>query len=253
MIDFSGVQKGLKSAELLIVKNSPVILTSLGCAGVLGTALLTGRATIQACTIVEEERYNRQCDISRKDVIRVTWKVFIPPAIMGATSIACIIGANSVNSSRNAALAALYSLSERALSEYKEKVKEEIGKNKELKIRDSIAQDRVTANPVGDRTVIITGNGDVLCYDALCDRYFQSSPEKIRQTVLDLNEDLRTEMWLDLNDLYYALGLKMTGLGKKVGFDMDKGYINMNYSSTLTDNKSPCLSFEPDVYPKGMY
>ena len=110
----------------------------------------------------------------------------------------------------NAALAALYSLSETAFREYKEKVVEEIGRNKELKVRDSIAQDRVTTNPVGDRTIIFTGNGEVLCYDALCDRYFKSSAEKIRQQVLELNEDLRNDMWLDLNDLYYAIGLPST-------------------------------------------
>ena len=106
------------------------------------------------------------------DIVKLTWKVFIPPILMGATSIACIIGANSINTSRNAALAALYSLSETAFREYKNKVIEEIGRNKELKIRDDITKDQINNNPMRDRTVIITGNGDVLCYDKLSDRYF---------------------------------------------------------------------------------
>ena len=257
-MDFSGAQKGLKNLGGMISRNSPAILTGLGCAGVLGTAILTGKASIKAYQILEDETYQRvkrKTDevITGQEAFLLIWKVFIPPVLMGATSIACIIGANSINSSRNAALAALYSLSETAFREYKDKVVEEIGRNKELKVRDSIAQDRVTSNPVGDRTIIITGNGDVLCYDALSDRYFRSSAEKIRQQVLELNEDLRNDMWLDLNDFYYAIGLPNTKLGDMMGFDMDKGYIQVEYSSQLVpDNQQPCLVIDTTVYPKHM-
>jgi len=245
-MDFSGVQKGLKNLGGVVSRNSPAILTGLGCAGVLGTAILTGRATLKASEILKME----DDQLPTVDVVKLTWKVFVPPVLMGATSIACIIGANSINSSRNAALAALYSLSETAFREYKDKVVEEIGRNKELKIRDNIAQDRVINNPVGDRTIIITGNGDTLCYDILSDRYFKSSAEKIRQQVLELNEDLRTEMWMDLNDLYYAIGLPSNKLGQQVGFDMDKGYIKIDYSSQLTPEGQPCLTIDTTVYPR---
>ena len=249
-MNLSRVQQGVKNLGGVISRNSPAILTGLGCAGVLTTAILTGRATLRASEILKMEAPNEQ--LPPADIIKLTWKVFIPPVLVGASSIACIIGANTINTHRNAALAALYSLSETAFREYKEKVVEEIGRNKELKVRDSIAQDRVTTNPVGDRTIIFTGNGEVLCYDALCDRYFKSSAEKIRQQVLELNEDLRNEMWLDLNDLYYAIGLPSTKLGSQVGFDIDKGYIQVDYTGTLTPEGQPCLSIDMTVYPKYM-
>ena len=249
-MNLSRVSQGIKNLGGVISRNSPAILTGLGCAGVLTTAILTGRATLQASEILKMEAPNEQ--LPPADIIKLTWKVFIPPVLVGASSIACIVGANTINTHRNAALAALYSLSETAFREYKEKVVEEIGRNKELKVRDSIAQDRVTTNPVGDRTIIFTGNGEVLCYDALCDRYFKSSAEKIRQQVLELNEDLRNDMWLDLNDLYYAIGLPSTKLGNQVGFDMDKGYIQVDYTGTLTPEGQPCLSIDMTVYPKYM-
>lgn len=249
-MNLSRVQQGVKNLGGVISRNSPAILTGLGCAGVLTTAILTGRATLRASEILKMEAPDEQ--LPATEIVKLTWKVFIPPVLVGASSIACIIGANTINTHRNAALAALYSLSETAFREYKEKVVEEIGRNKELKVRDSIAQDRVTTNPVGDRTIIFTGNGEVLCYDALCDRYFKSSAEKIRQQVLKLNEDLRNEMWLDLNDLYYAIGLPSTKLGNQVGFDMDKGYIQVDYTGTLTPEGQPCLSIDMTVYPKHM-
>lgn len=247
---FNNIRQGLKTFGGIIVKNSPSILTGFGCAGVFGTALLTGRATLKADELIKMEEEYLHDKLSTPEVIKLTWKCFIPPIAMGAVSISCIIGANSINSSRNAALAALYSLSETALHEYKEQVAQEIGRNKELRIRDNVAQNRVTNNPVGDRTVIITGNGNVLCYDVLCDRYFRSSQEKIRQKVLELNEDLRNEMWLDLNDFYYAIGLPYSKLGRKVGFDMNKGYIKVDFSATLTEEGEPCLSVDATVYPK---
>ena len=249
-MNLSRVQQGVKNLGGVISRNSPAILTGLGCAGVLTTAILTGRATLRASEILKMEAPDEQ--LPAAEIVKLTWKVFIPPVLVGASSIACIIGANTINTHRNAALAALYSLSETAFREYKEKVVEEIGRNKELKVRDSIAQDRITTNPVGDRTIIFTGNGEVLCYDALCDRYFKSSAEKIRQQVLELNEDLRNDMWLDLNDLYYAIGLPSTKLGNQVGFDIDKGYIQVDYTGTLTPEGQPCLSIDMTVYPKHM-
>lgn len=249
-MNLSRVQQGVKNLGGVISRNSPAILTGLGCAGVLTTAILTGRATLRASEILKMEAPDEQ--LPAAEIVKLTWKVFIPPVLVGASSIACIIGANTINTHRNAALAALYSLSETAFREYEEKVVEEIGRNKELKVRDSIAQDRVTTNPVGDRTIIFTGNGEVLCYDALCDRYFKSSAEKIRQQVLELNEDLRNDMWLDLNDLYYAIGLPSTKLGNQVGFDIDKGYIQVDYTGTLTPEGQPCLSIDMTVYPKHM-
>lgn len=256
-MDFSLAKQGLKNLGGVVSRNSPHILTGLGCAGVLTTAIFTGRASIKAYKIVENEKahwINEQ--ISKTEVIKLTWPVFIAPFLMGATSIACIIGANSINASRNAALAALYSLSETAFREYKDKVVEEIGKNKETKIRNDVMQDRITNSPVGDRTVFVTGYGEVLCYDKLSDRYFKSSPEKIRQQVLAFSYDLMSDDWLDLNDLYYMMGLNSCELGNKSGFDVrhtTKGLIEVDYSSHLTPDGIPCFAFDATVYPNPKY
>jgi hypothetical protein len=253
VISVNDIQRTLKNLGGVILKNSPTILTGLGCAGVLTTAFFTGHATLKAYTLIKMEEDELDKELSPHEIVGLTWTCFVPPVIMGATSIACILGANSINTSRNAALAALYSLSETTFREYKEKVVEQIGRNKELKVRDDIARDRIEKNPVGDRTIIITGNGDVLCYDTLSDRYFRSSCEKIRQQVLDLGYRLRSEMWLDLNEFYDAIGLGSTKLGSQMGFDLDKtrnGNIEVEYSSHLTPNSEPCLSIEATVYPK---
>lgn len=243
------IQQITKGVGTLLTENSPHILTGLGCAGVVSTAILTGQAVPKAIDILEEAPKYREPPTTW-EMAKLTWKCFIPAGIMGVSSIACIIGANTVNMKRNAALAALYSISETALRDYKTQVVKQLGKTKEVKIRDGIAQDTIIENPVDNRTIIITGGGDVLCYDVLCDRYFYSSYETIRQKVNDLNYELLNDMWLDLNDLYYALGLPNTKLGDMMGFDIEKGKIEIVFSTQIATNGRPCIVIDTQVYPK---
>lgn len=246
------ITKITKNLGGLITKNSPHILTGLGCAGLLSTAILTAKATPKALLILEDEAAYREKkrmeNLTKLDTIKLTWKCYIPAGAMGAITIGCIIGANTVNTRRNAALASLYALSESAFREYKTKVVEEIGKTKSMKIHDEIVKDHIAANP-SNGNMIITGTGDVLCYDMLSGRYFTSSYETIRQKINDLNYDLRSEMQLSLNDLYFALNLPQIALGELVGFDLDKGQIEMIYSTQLDATGKPCLVIDVDVFP----
>ena len=119
----------------VISKNSPHILTGIGCAGLLSTAILSAKAAPKALRILElEEEYREKkhfIPMTRLDKVKLTWKCYIPAGVMGAVSIGCIIGANTVSTRRNAALASMYALTESAFREYKTKVVEEIGKTKE--------------------------------------------------------------------------------------------------------------------------
>lgn len=238
-----------KNLGVVFSKNSPHILTGIGCTGLLTTAILASTASFQASRILDGEGYYFG-QLTTKEAAALVWTKYIPAAAIGVVSIACIIGANKVNASRNAALAAAYTLTDTAFREYKGKVIEQIGANREIKVRDDIAKDRVAKSPEGDRTVLITGNGNVLCYDMLSDRYFRSSAEKIRQQVLDLNYELMNDMWLDLNDLYYAIGLPSTKLGQQMGFSLEKGQIEIEFSSTLSPEGEPCLAIDVPVYPR---
>jgi len=51
----------------------------------------------------------------------------------GAATIMCVVGSNSINARRVAALASLYSITETALDEYKAKVVETIGETKSVR------------------------------------------------------------------------------------------------------------------------
>lgn len=69
-------------------------------------------------------------DLKPLEVVKAAWKPYIPAAITGSLSVACLVGASRVNFKRNAALATAYTLSEKVLKDYKDSVVETIGEKK---------------------------------------------------------------------------------------------------------------------------
>lgn len=240
----SNITSFIKSAQFALSKHSPEILTGLGIAGMVTTTVLAVKATPKALREIKEYEDAILCDhekIKPIDAVKLTWKCYIPAAVTGTVSIACLIGASSVNVRRNTALATAYKLSETALTEYKTKVVETIGEKKEQAVRDAIAKDKVEKNPVNQQNVIITGKGDTLCLDELCGRYFTSDIDKLKRIENELNRRMRDEMYISLNEFYYEVGLDDIKAGNALGWNIDKGYIELQFSSQLATDGRPCL------------
>lgn len=250
----------IRNVKVGLHKRSPEILTGVGIAGMITTTVLAVRATPKALILIEEEKRRKKAEAKKDDVkleklkpvefVRIAWRCYIPATITGTLSVACLIGASSVNIRRNAALAAAYSLSESALKEYQEKVIEVIGEKKEREIRDAIAKDRLNRDPVVNKEVIITGRGETLCYDTITSRYFKCDIEKLRRVENELNKRLISEMYISLNEFYYEIGLRATELGDDLGWNIGDGLINLIFSSQLAEDETPCLVIGYQVAPR---
>ena len=244
MIKKSNVINFIKNTQFIVSKHSPEILTGLGIAGMVTTTVLAVKATPKALKEIEDYEDTILCDhekIKPMDAVKITWKHYIPAAITGTVSIACLVGASSVNVRRNAALATAYKLSETALTEYKSKVVETIGEKKERVIKDAIAKDKIEKNPVTQQNVIVTGKGETLCYDELFGRYFTSDIDKLKKIENELNRRMRNEMYISLNEFYYEVGLDGVKAGDDIGWNIDRGYIELDFSSQLSTDGRPCL------------
>jgi len=225
---------------------SPEILIGFGLAGMLTSTILAVKATPKALDILEQE----DRELSKVDKVKLTWKCYAPAAIGYCASAACIIGANSVNAKRNAVLAGAYKLSESALLEYRDKVKEVIGEEREREIKDSIAQDRVDKTPEKRQEVLVAGNGDTLCYDMHSGRYFKSNMEEIKGIANKVNYKLMQDNFLSVNDFYEELGLEPTVTGYDFGWNVEDGLIELYFTSTLTEAGQPCLAVHFDNMPR---
>ena len=252
------VSKLCKDAKVMVSKRSPEILTGLGIAGMISTTVLAVRATPKALDLIaraEDKKFDNghgnKLTVSEK--MKVAWKPYIPAAITGIASISCIIGASSVHAKRNAAIAAAYNLSQTALTEYKEKVVETIGEKKEQAIKDKIAKDKIKKDPVSKSEVIVTGKGNTLCYDAFNSRYFYSDIDQIKRAINELNRIMLNQMYVSLNDFYDELNLKHSGNGDELGWKLDDGFVEVDFSSQLSDDGRPCLVIEYMVAPRYDY
>lgn len=245
------VARLIKSAQKTLSEHSPEILTGIGIAGMVTTVVLAVKATPKALRLIEEKKHETKTDeLKPIEVIKVAWKPYIPAAITGVSSIACVIGATSVNASRNAALAAAYKLSETALVEYREKVIETIGEKKERVVRDKVDEEQIKKHPINQSDVIITGGGKTLFLDSSSGRSFESDIEKIRRIENELNKRMLQEMFgeVSLNELYDEIGLPPIDIGDKIGWNAEH-LIDIRFGAQMLDDGRVCAVMSHNVPP----
>ena len=244
----------IKSVKATISKHSPEILTGIGIAGMVITTILAVKATPKAIKLIEAEKRAKHVDaLSPVDTVKTVWKCYIPAAMTGVSSIACLIGSNAINAKRNAALTTVYTLSEMARNEYKEKVIETIGEKKERTIKEKVDAERIKKDPVSKKEVIITEKGTTLCYDHVFGRYFKSDIDIINRAMNKINREIVINMYASLNDFYAELGLSPVEMGYDLGWNIDDGTIEIEPSSQLADDGTPCLVIDYSVSPKYNY
>lgn len=240
----------IRTTKGFVSKHSPEILTGIGVAGMITTTVLAVKATPKAMRLLEDAEYDKGDKLTPVEVVKVAWKPYIPALVTGVASATCIIGATAVNSKRNAALAAAYAISEKTLVTYRDKVIETIGEKKEKELRDKIAQDSVDKNPVSNAPVIITSKGKTLCKDSLSGRYFYSDIDAIRKVVNELNREMTYNNYISLDEFYSEIGLDPIKNGNRLGWSLDDGLIELEFSSCLADNEEPCLVLDYSRPPK---
>jgi hypothetical protein len=244
-----------KNALKTLDNNSPVILTGLAVTGFVATIATTVTATWKARKVIddyEKKENGLWIQSSLKERIQLTYIHYIPVVGLGLASIACVVGAQSINSKRQAALISGFTLAESAFREYREKVTEHMGETKEQKVRDEIAQAKMDANPPSQQ-VFITGTGDQLCYDTLSGRYFWSTMEKIRRAQNDINQQCINEMYASQNDFYRLVGLPINGFGEELGWSTDV-MLDIDFTGHIVNDEErfmgmPCIALTYRMTP----
>jgi len=235
----------LTRLEKFAVDNSPAILTAIGVTGVVTTAVLTGKATVKAVELEFLDDYDTRDRVNRtwtaKERVERHWKLYIPAVGCGVLTIAAVVSSNRIGTRRAAGIAAAYTVSEKMYTEYRDKVVEKLGADKERALRDELAQDRVDRNPGGSQ-IIITGT-KVLCYDSYTGRYFESSMEDLKKAQNDLNVQVINQNYASLSDLYNLLDIPKTSASDELGWTPEQ-LLDMKFSTVLSEDGRPCLSVD---------
>lgn len=253
------VKPFVHACKVRMAKNAPTILTITGITAMASSTYWAVKATPKALALKEKaeveknkkagtfkgDKINNWIPLTKMEIVQTCWRCYAPAFITSVLGAACLIGANSMNLRKNSALAAAFALSETNFREYREKTLEEVGEKKEEKIRNAVAEEKITKNPVNTSTMLETGNGDTLCYDAICGRYFKSSIEKLKNALNELNMELVQDGYVSLNQYYDLIGLPDGMLGDDLGWSINDNHstVQLDLSAQLTKDEAqtPCM------------
>ena len=188
--------------QLFIKRNTPTILTYLGAAGVVATAVMAVKGTPKALSLLENAKEEKGEELTKFEKFKIAGPVYIPSAITGAATIACIFGSNAISKNQQAALMSAYALLDNSYKEYRKKADELYGEEAGKQIRGEIAKDKYA----GDATLL--DDGKELFYDFYSGRYFESTREAVLLAQYETNRSMFVNYAVGLNEYYRLLGLE---------------------------------------------
>lgn len=246
-------------------KKSPEILVAVGVCGVVVSTVMACKATTKAGAIAKStadaiedihdaakegvtkagESYSN--DDMKKD-LAITYahagmmyaKLYMPAAMMGASSIACIVMSHRILKKRNIALAAAYTTLDKSFKEYRGRVVERFGEQVEKELRYNIKAKEVETTVVDEKgkekkvkeTKNVATNGwDPSQYSPYArffdenNRAWMKDPEQsrfyLKAIQAQANDRLRARGHLFLNEVYEMLRFPLTDYGQNVGWIYD--------------------------------
>lgn len=226
-------------------EHKPEILIGTGIAGMITSTVLAVAATPKAIDLCEELKADLGVTkLTKKEVVKSTWKCYVPSAALGVVSAGCIIAGTKSSLSKTAAMTTAYALSERTLKTYQDKIVEVCGEEKATEVRKEVKKAQFRERPVIvdanlNPYVTVTGNGDSLFFDSLSGRYFKSSMNAIERAVNIINKKMISEDYVTLNDLYGEIGLPTVEVGCMLGWSVNWNMIETVYDTYLCEDGTP--------------
>lgn len=235
-------------------RHSSTIATIGGVIGLITGGVLAVKATPKAMEKIEEKKQELGKEkLTVVETVQATWKCYAAPVAVGTAGAACVLGSHSKVIRQNASLISAYSVSQNALHEYKDAVRETLGDKKTREITQVLADKKVEKEiAASNGNVIVVGDGKVRCYDLTFGGYFDSTMDKIKDAFRNFNDDLELNDSLSLNALFYELGRKEIGIGEDLGYCIDDGKLVPEFTAHLDPENKPCLAFSYEL-PKPNY
>jgi hypothetical protein len=230
-------------------KHSPTVLFAAGVAGVVTTVVLASKATLKMEDVLAEAEKKRveigdaealetdeyTNDDAKRDgaVVRVQTalaigKLYAPAFAVGVISIACLSGSHVILSRRNVALTATLAGVDRMFKEYRARVVDELGAEKDQEFRYGTVEREITVEtddgPKKKTVKVVDKKQDpyTFLFDGTTTQNWQKIPA-YNQMFLNAQQDFANQLLMArghvfLNDILDALGLDRTPAGAITGW-----------------------------------
>lgn len=236
------MNKLLSQSKVFLSRNASTILTCIGGVGVIATAVLTAKATPKALEVIEQAKEEKGEDLTKLETINVAGPAYIPAVLVGASTLACIFGANVLNKRKQAAMISAYALLDSSYKEYKKKVTDLYGEDADEHVREEMAIDKY------EECKIEVEGDKQLFYDEFSERYFESTMETVLKAEYEINKKISQWGGANLNEFYEHLDIPPTDYGKHLGWS--EGYLmeaiwsnwlDFEHKKTLIDDDLECI------------
>lgn len=232
------------------------MLTAASVFGVAATAVAAAKATPKALKLLEDEREEKERELSKPETVLAVWTAYLPAALIGVSTAACMIGATVLNKKQQASIASAYALVSKSFQEYKEQVKELYGEEAHEKVLSAIAVEKckdvcISSDCLGQYCCLDFDEDEPknrrLFFDYFGNRYFETTVEKVIQAEYHLNRNFMLAGVVSLNDFYTFLGLEPTEYGSGVGWSNCNGdiyWIDFHHTKAVMDDGLECYIIE---------
>lgn len=235
--------------QLLVAqKHSPKAMFVVGIVGFGATVTLACRASLkmnEAIAPMEEakdatakalehpgysaEDQKRDLKVIKVKTISTVAKLYAPTVIVGALSICALTGSHVVLSSRNVALTSAYAALDKGFKEYRKRVLDDVGEDKEREYRFEHTE-TTSKDKTGKKITTKELSGVPSVYARFFDEYSSSwnkTPEYnltfLRCQQNYANDLLRSRGHVFLNEVYDMLGVDRSKAGAVVGWVRGNG------------------------------
>lgn len=267
------ITRKIGRSVLLAKKNSPKTLFVVGIVGVVTSAVLACKETLKLeatvnsftdeietvkelrndCPVDSYSQTNYHRDLLHvygKGLVNIT-KLYGPSVLLGAASVAALTASHVTLTNRNTGLTAAYAAVSSSFEAYRERVKEDLGEDKEAKIHNSLmleklpldgkVQEYAAADPNkwSPYARFFDEGSPLWKKDPECNRILVQCQQNY------LNHLLRARGHVFLNEAYDALGIERSQAGQVVGWVLSDH--DRNGNRHIGDNYIDFGLFDPSA------
>lgn len=195
------------------MRNKSVILTVLSGVGFITTCIAVAKATPKAMENIRNAKEKKDDDLTKAEIIKAAAPAYIPSAIMGISSLACMAGSTILDKKTQVSLSSAIAVGSNYVKKYKGKVTELFGEETVKQIEEEIEEpsDKLffceswlqeCSNQSEDNP-----GTPMLFYDLSSGTYFEKTLEQVLLAEYHLNRNYILSGEATLNDWYRNLGL----------------------------------------------
>ena len=231
-------------------------MTIFGVVGVVSTAATAVRATPKALRLIKVKKDELKTDkLTPMELVQTTWRCYIPSALIGAGTIACIVGIGVMDKRNQAALASAYAMLSESYKQYRQAAKKVYGEDADNKIHAEMAIDaKVSSSDWGYQVYnkdMDPESEQLLFYDLASKKYFTTTMAAVLNAQYHVNRNLAIRGDCSLNEYLSFLGVNGVDKGDEMGWDitnmiedMDSYWLDFDNQRAVLEDGLECITID---------